>query len=260
MHKHVKNLWDNEAIPIDKKKAIMNINIGCMDKKFNHKNRAEYFTNKKDASAKLKGQENLKMLAVHVNRQELQLNPLDFGIPEPKMSKTLSTEEIYLVVSSANTPLIDGFLPIAFMKYDLQRLELHKMCCRLHDAGIKVKGVNTDSIFVAHECKEQLAAFKKNNSELFEFRTEFEKIGGWKTEEKFCCQKIIEQVQNEVRVPPAWPTPITYLKAENEHEWETSPIFLDSVMTIISQTNLLLILSDDPGCGKSFCTTEYAAP
>ncbi len=43
----------------------MNINIGCMDKKFNHKNRAEFFSDKKDASAKVQAQENSEMLAVH---------------------------------------------------------------------------------------------------------------------------------------------------------------------------------------------------
>jgi len=49
--------------------------------------------------------------------------------------------KLYLVVHSIKKELKNGFLPISFFKYDLQRLELWKMYQQLTKAGLKVIGI-----------------------------------------------------------------------------------------------------------------------
>jgi hypothetical protein len=133
MAKHVMELWANPNISMDLKKAIMNINIGCLDKRYNKVNQAEYLTNKKEACAKQKTLPNSRLVTMGKANEDSDEQPL------------------YLVVNSVQQELDEGFLPISFLKYDLQRLELFKMYRTLKNEGFSIKGINTDAIFVAHE-------------------------------------------------------------------------------------------------------------
>ena len=64
-------------------------------------------------------------------------DPLDFGLEdvgsESEPRDVAIYKPYYIVVDSITKTLYNRYLPISFLKYDLQRLSLHKMYCRLED-------------------------------------------------------------------------------------------------------------------------------
>jgi hypothetical protein len=212
----------------------MNVNIGCLDKRFNKRNRAEIFADKNEAWAKHKAR--AKVMAL----------------------KFKKVKKFWLAITENKQPLQEGFLPISFMKYDLQQLELFKIDKILEKEDFKVMGVNTDSLFVAHDQMEKLKAWTDDpkNKQFFNAETPFEKIGLWKYQEKKCRQKLIEQQDNGLQVPQLWTDPVEVFYPDDEKNWKTSKNYIDSAMSIMQAQNLM-ILSKYPGCGKTNLIKQF---
>ena len=273
----VKELWADESLSIDHKKSIMNINLGCLDKKRNQKNRAEFFEDKKEAHAKRKSNPDCQILAIHITpptdaADEDYVN-LDVGVDMSPKGVDVVTEddlestdadfeeddfqELYLLINSHNKTLEEGFMPISFFKYDLHRLAMWKMYNRLEKADIIVKGMNTDSLFIAHGQEYKLDQYIKANPKDFsDSKGSFKDIGKWNKEEKFCRKKIIKQKQNNLEIDTTCHIPATKVHPEKEEEWETNPAYLQSVMNTFQQ-NDTYVLSKLPGSGKSTCSNEF---
>ncbi len=263
MKPFVKRLWEDDTVPVERKKMIMNVNLGCLDKTRNEKNRAECFNNKHDAYAKQKKLMNSEVMPFSKeDPNDDNDHDLDFGvdIPNPKREDNqvpdFLQQELYLLITTVTKQLQDGFLPISFFKYDLQRLELSKMCHALENFGIQVKGVNVDS-FIAHGQERKLEAFMKKYENAFANNNQlFESIGKWKIQHnKRCRDSLIFQKENKVNVEIS-KVPVAYTKADKEEEWETNPRYLESINQILKTTDTL-VLSKFPGCGKSHAVLNF---
>jgi hypothetical protein len=261
----VKELWEDETLSIEQKKMIMNVNLGCLDKTYNTKIRGECFNNKHDAYAKQKKVMNSEVVpfSKHNDTDDDENNDLDFGldVPPPKHEDNkvpdYLQQELYLLITTIRKQLQDGFLPISFMKYDLQRLELSKMCFALEKFGIEVKGINVDSLFIAHGLEAKLEAFKTKYKDAFaEDSDAFDSIGKWKVQKnKRCSNSLITQKQNSFNID-LHNINLTHTKPDYEQEWETNPKYLQSTNKILA-TDDTLVLSKHPGCGKSHTVMDF---
>jgi AAA domain len=258
MRQHIQALWSNQDLTMDQKKEIMNINIGCLDKKRNRRTRAEFFHDRKEAIAKQKTMPKSQMMAIHVNKT-VDKEGLDYKVDieeEPRQH-----DDLYLVINQRERTLQEGFLPISFLKYDLQRLVLWRMYNTLEKAGFSVVGVNTDSLFVAHHQADQLKQFTENpkNADLFQYNSAFEAIGKWRfQDDKRCRRKQIVQQENELNVDDVWTEPITVYEPEDEDQWESSATYLTHAHTLMEHDNIM-VQSAYPGSGKSHLVKTFVA-
>ena len=55
---------------------------------------------------------------------------------------------IYTATHQKDRELIDGFLPIKEMVYDIQRLKLYRLYVKCKSNGIEVHGIKTDCVLV----------------------------------------------------------------------------------------------------------------
>ena len=67
-----------------------------------------------------------------------------------RLFATGNTEEkvIYTATHQKDRELVDGFLPVKEMIYDIQRLELYKLYSKCKQNGIEVYGIKTDCVLV----------------------------------------------------------------------------------------------------------------
>jgi hypothetical protein len=262
MKEVVKELWENPAVSMAKKKMMMNINIGCLDKRKNKMNRAEFFQDKAEAFAKQKKMINSVVMPIKVEREsDTDGHELDKGVDikssrpiEEQVDEILNIKQLYLVIDSREKELEEGFLPISIFKSDLQRLEMWKMYGTLENAGLKVMGMNTDALFVAHNQDKALKEFELRNDKLFKTGDSFDCIGLWKHQNKRCNKRLIEQKENElIEFPISEPITIEYI--DNEEEWKTNPAFLNGAVELLTKGGRL-VFSPYPGSGKSHTTIE----
>ncbi len=70
--------------------------------------------------------------------------------------------KLYTAVQSKDKELVDGFLPIKEMIYDIQRLKLYKMYQECIKNGIEPHGIKTDCIMVHRSDRFKLWSVFKN--------------------------------------------------------------------------------------------------
>ena len=140
MEAHVKNLWKNTTLNTNDKKKIMNINIGMAGKACTTFSHAEYFEDQEEAQLiadSLGPSGSYIPIRVASTFTTTESDPLDFGLEdvgsESEPRDVAIYKPYYIVVDSITKTLYNRYLPISFLKYDLQRLSLHKMYCRLED-------------------------------------------------------------------------------------------------------------------------------
>jgi len=131
------------------------------------------------------------------------------------------------------------------------------MHLQMTKAGLTVKGMSTDSLFVSHDEMGKLQEFKNQHPKLFDTSSTFRSIGKWKIEdEKWCRKKQIKQKEKQMIVRELWTDPPTIVKADYEDEWETNPKYLESANAIFDHHDVLSTATY-PGSGKSHNVIQY---
>lgn len=258
LYDHVKKLFDDPTLTEDEKKMIVNICIGCLDKQYNEKNRAEFFQDRADAWAKQRAIPNSKFLSLRVKQiVKTIISELDFGLPgvtyqgleEDHNDKT----NLYAVVTTDRQLLQDGFKPTSIIKYDLHRAEMFKMYKVLKQEGFTIMGMNTDSLFVAHDQRQKLKDFEEKYKGTYfpkENDTLFSRIGLWKRDDKRCRKKLIQQEENFVNIEDPWTQPLVVLHADDEENYKKNKRYERIAMKLM-KTHDLRIGAPSPGSGKS---------
>ena len=82
---------------------------------------------------------------------------------------------IYTVVQSKERELVNGFLPIKEMIYDIQKYKLYKMYQKCKANGIEVYGIKTDCVLVKRsDARELYNVFEKDlNDSIGKYKIEF---------------------------------------------------------------------------------------
>ena len=152
----VKNVF-NSKLPMDLKKFIVNKNLGLIEKKKNKKSVCKAFKNCNEA---LYYQTKLNKGQIYsINEEETiktkeGIDPLDEGIDTLYSSPTISykvevKDTLHILCVSKEENLINGFLPIKELIYEIRDLKNYNTYKRLKDAKIQVYGIKTDSIMIA---------------------------------------------------------------------------------------------------------------
>lgn len=131
--KPVKELFNNNDVSIQMKKAISNITTGLLEKKINRGELSKIFVDYNEA----KMYQDLysgKMLSISQDDSE--------------------ENSLFVVKIKEEKVLENGFLPVKEMIYLNQRLKLLNQYDKIRKLGLKVKGIKTDCIFYG-ETKER---------------------------------------------------------------------------------------------------------
>ena len=187
----VKNVF-NSKLPIDLKKFIVNKNLGLIEKKKNKKSMCKAFKNCNEA---LYYQTKLNMGQIYsIDEEEYikiekDIDPLDKGV-DP-LDELIVKDTLHILCISKEENLINGFLPIKELIYEIRDLKNFDAYKRLTDAKIQVYGIKTDSIMIADTPKNI-----KTVRGLFDLS---DKIGNYKIERnKFLINSEIKCNTNEL--------------------------------------------------------------
>ena len=228
----ISELYADKTLSQDAKKQIINVLIGLLEKKSNNKSSCKLFLDKSEAQYYV--QESGGKTGELSFYEDLDDEAED---GQHRLFATGNTEEkvIYTASHQKDRELVDGFLPVKEMIYDIQRLELYKLYSKCKQNGIEVYGIKTDCVLVKRSDQlELLRVFgRRINS----------KIGGLKIEhDKKLFGDHLSMIENEKQSFPQ--TKVTALEVKNEYDKEE--------LGNLNQThNRILYLAKDAGCGKS---------
>jgi hypothetical protein len=228
----ISELYADKTLSQDAKKQIINVLIGLLEKKSNNKSSCKLFLDKSEAQYYV--QESGGKTGELSFYEDLDDEAED---GQHRLFATGNTEEkvIYTATHQKDRELVDGFLPVKEMIYDIQRLELYKLYSKCKQNGIEVYGIKTDCVLVKRSDQLELIRVfgRRINS----------KIGGLKIEhdKKLFGDRLI-MIENEKQSFPQ--TKVTTLEVKNEYDKEE--------LGNLNQThNRILYLAKDAGCGKS---------
>ncbi len=226
----IKELYDNPTLTMDAKKQIINVLVGMLEKKSNNQSSCKLFLDKGEAQ-------------YYVDETGGKVGNLSFyedcpaDDSEYQLFATGNQKErtIYTATHKKDRELIDGFLPIKEMVYDIQRLKLYRLYAKCKNNGIQTHGIKTDCLLVkTSDHLKLLEVFAKKICN---------KVGGLKIErDKRLFGERLEMVENEEQHFPK--TEVTTLDIQDEFDKKEHG---DSNLT----NNKLLYLAKDAGCGKS---------
>ena len=154
----IQKLYDTKHLSKDSKKQIINVLLGLMEKKVNKKSNCKLFLTKEEAQ-------------YYIDEYGGKLGHLSHyvDIPDDESEGCLfatgnqKEEIIYSVVLQKDKELVDGFLPIKEMIYDIQRYKLYKMFRKCKAHNIEVHGIKTDCVLVkASDDYHLWSAFEKD--------------------------------------------------------------------------------------------------
>ena len=150
----VKNVF-NSKLSIDLKKFIVNKNLGLIEKKKNKKSICKAFKNSNEVLYYKEKFPNEQIYSINEETYEAteDINPLDLN-PTPVTSiKRKVKDTLHILSVSKEENLINGFLPIKELIYDIRDLKNYKTCKKLIEAKTKVFGIKTDSLMITDSPK-----------------------------------------------------------------------------------------------------------
>ena len=179
----VKNVFDSD-LPIHLKKFIINKNLGLLEKKMNKRSICKAFKNPNEVlyyQTKLNDGQIYSINETETIRSE-EISPFDqfdqsidqnHSLPTTSYD-TIVKDTLHILCVSRKEELINGFLPIKELIYDIRDLKNYETYKKLKKADIHVFGIKTDSLMVADTSKNI-----KKIKELFDLS---DKIGNYKLE------------------------------------------------------------------------------
>ena len=175
-NKHIDNLYkskicEDETEDIDKKKFIVNKNLGLLEKKYNSASITKIYQTLAEAQYyQIKYGGNIYKVT---DQQFEEVDPTDEEVNEGVISKAEQNgRKIYVLVNSVKKELEESFNPIKDLIYDIQLLKLWKLYKHAQDNNIFVYGIKTDCLLVRED--------KKTLDGIFKFS---KNIGGVKFEQ-----------------------------------------------------------------------------
>ena len=216
---------DDHQIDMSSKKDIFNICSGLLEQKYNKKSVSRVFKNFDEAfyyQAMVGG-----TIRVIGNTDE-DYDEI-FG----------NNEKLYLLTKSEQKELINGFLPIKEMIYDIRSLRNYQNIKKLNDNGIRVVALKTDSLFIDNENV-------KKAKKIFDFSDE---IGCFKVEPNKLLpttylRKGKSKLLNISEIKPKIHT------VQNERDQ-------NEINKIIKNSKRLLLLGNLPGVGKTHTSINF---
>ena len=242
----VENVF-NSKLPIDLKKFIVNKNLGLIEKKINKKSVCRAFKNCNEA---LYYQTKLNKGQIYSINEEVTIalkggtDPPDKGI-DPLFSSTTSykvevKDTLHILCVSKEENLINGFLPIKELIYEIRDLKNYNTYRRLKDAKIHIYGIKTDSIMIA-----DTPSNIKTVKGLFDLS---DKIGNFKIErDKYLINSEIRCNSNEL--PKIDRINVNEHTINNEYDNQ-------ELLSIIKDKNFF-IKGLLPGVGKTSACKNY---
>lgn len=219
----INEVYENEILSSSSKKNIINIVLGLLEKKRNKKSKVKLFLNEHEAE-------------YYIEECGGRKNDLSFfqdcenGI---YMNGNTEHKNIYTVENKIEKDLINGFLPIKEMVYDIQRLKLYDMYMKCKNNNIKVYGIKTDCLLLD---KDDILYVSK----LFNLSND---IGGLKIEyNKNAFGDQLELIENNFIEPYEY----TYNKINVNNEYDKVELG-----KINNNYNNIVYLADNAGSGKS---------
>ena len=228
----IQELYKDKTLTTDAKKQIINVLVGMLEKKSNNHHSCKLFLDKGEAQYYVDGTGGkVGELSFYEDLDD----EADDG--KHRLFATGNQEErtIYTANHHKDRELVDGFLPIKEMVYDIQRLKLYKLYEECKSNGIEVHGIKTDCVLVKKSDHLQLL-------EVFEKRI-CKKVGGLKIEhDKRLFGERLEMIENEEQHFPK--TVEISLEVKDEYDKE-------ELGELNLTNNKILYLAKDAGCGKS---------
>ena len=229
----INKIYENENLSKTSKKQIVNILLGLMEKKFKKKSDCKLFMTKEEAQ-------------YYVDTYGGKVGELSYyyDIPDDEsegyLFATGNREErvIYTVVQTKERELVNGFLPIKEMIYDIQRYKLYNMFKKCKANDIEVHGIKTDCVLVKRSDMYRLW-------QVFEKDIDDNSIGKYKLEfEKSLFGEKLVLAENQKDSEKLRKIEIQEIELKNEYDKE-------EVAQVNLENNRLIYLASDAGCGKS---------
>ena len=233
--KVVNDLYSDNRIHIDKKKSIVNVVIGLLEKATNKKSKTTLFTDPASAVqyARTYGGIVRKLFTENVENVALGLDdpePLEYDA-RPYMP----TNEfvIYYVYDEKSTQLKNGFKYIKEMIYQNSKYTIKEDYDKLQKAGIQCYSIKTDALVIEADKLDTVKMICNFSS----------KRGDWKVNTEFTASPLQRMfVKNSVIEPVELPQ-LKEIKLDDE--WSEQE-FLNKVK------NRTLLLGLTAGVGKSY--------
>ena len=162
---------------------------------------------------------------------------------------------LYTVQEKRKTKMSEGFLPISFFKYDMQRLAMREMYGTLKSAGLRIIGINTDSLYVQNGSS-TLNTVLKRHADKFDMTSSYKSIGKWKVEDKLWCPEKKLRVQENTLEIDVVSVATKEVSIEEEKHWDVKGNkFVRECNKLMRKSNTY-IKSDYPGCGKTYVAEQ----
>ena len=236
----IQELYEDKTLTNDAKKQIINVLIGLLEKKSNNQSSCKLFLDKGEAQYYV---EETGGKVGELSFYEDVDDDVDDGVHRLFATGNQEERTIYTATHRKDRELIDGFLPIKEMVYDIQRLKLYLLYEECKRNGIEVHGIKTDCVLV-------------KSSDQWDVQRVFgkricNKVGGLKIEhDKRLFGDRLEMIENMEQHFPK--TEVVNLEIKDEYDKE-------ELGDINLNNNKILYLAMDAGCGKSTaCWQGYA--
>ena len=229
----VKKVFDSK-LDISLKKFIVNKNLGLIEKKRNKKSISRLFKNYNEA---LYYQTKLgKGDIIPINEEEI-ISEEKYNEIEGEIStsyKTIIKDTIHLLHVSEEKELINGFLPIKELIYEIRSLKNYNTFQKLKQHKIEVHGIKTDSLLVNNNPKN-----RKLLRQIFDLSDE---IGCFKLEfDKYLTDKKIEITPNE----------LPHIEKVKVNEYEVKDEYDTNELINLMRDKNIFVKGSLPGVGKT---------
>ena len=155
----IKELYDNPSSTMDAKKQIINVLVGMLEKKSNNPSSCKLFLDKGEA------QYYVDETGGKVGNLSFYEDcPADDGEHQLFATGNQKERTIYTATHKKDRDLVDGFLPMKEMVYDIQHLKLYRLYAKCKSNDIEVYGIKTDCLLVKRsDHLELLEVFEKES-------------------------------------------------------------------------------------------------
>ena len=228
--KILKQIYENEQLPLDVKKHIVNKLIGQCGQGYRKRQNFNYFTEENECNDFLS--------------KKIQKIILESG-----------DTTLYCTLQKFKRPLINGFMPIRHCVVDWSYGALYKLCSQLAEHDIHVHSIKTDAV-IFNTNPSTIDKFVKQHTEYFDYENKdsYQAIG------KLKLPKIV----NIFELPEYYKPRIDYeddADRKNIGHVETIPIEdeydEEEIFDIIKNNDRLQINAYYPGGGKSTSMKNY---
>jgi hypothetical protein len=165
----IQELYQDKTLTMDAKKQIINVLVGMLEKKSNNQSSCKLFLDKGEA------QYYVEDTGGKVGHLSFYEDCPDDGEHQLFVTGNQKERTIYTATHQKDRELIDGFLPIKEMVYDIQRLKLYRLYAKCKSNGIEVHGIKTDCVLVKRSDQLKLL-------EIFDTKIH-SRVGGLKIEQ-----------------------------------------------------------------------------